>query len=251
LANDECYIGAVGGSRWFRLMVFLCVSCTNENSIKNGGTQPTIQETADGNNSGSPQTGEIRIVSLTLASDEILTALVRLREEHGALDTSSTAKLTLQGLSTSARSADSHVASILGLPAPGASTDKAIEIDSRLPSLVPAHAEPVIANDPSHVILATYNHPSLEKNLRDAGIQTLKFATPTSLAQIESTILRIGNMVGYSIEASCLVDRMRARMARTEARVVAWKQVSGARRHAIRAFAWSYGYTHGQASLLS
>jgi ABC-type Fe3+-hydroxamate transport system substrate-binding protein len=231
-------------------MVFLCASCIPSSVVKATGTEATVQETASGDSASARQTGEIRIVSLTLASDEILTALVRIREERGALDKSKPAKLTLQGLSTSARSADSHVASILGLPAPDAFTDKIINIDPRVPSLIPAHAEPVIASDPSHVIFATYNHPSLEKNLRDAGIQTLKFETPTSLVQVESTIQRIGNMVGYATEAVCLINKMRARMAHTQARLAAWKQTSGAKPHATRALAWSYGYTHGQATLL-
>lgn len=131
----------------------------------------------------------VRIVSQTLASDEMLFAMV-------AAD-------RLVGLSSLARD-------------PKYSNVVAEATAHAAPSIV--SAEDVLRLRPDLVIVATYSRAEVAQTLETTGAPVYRMANLDDLDGIMGTIARLGEAVGEPDAAARIVDRMRRRLAAVEAR---------------------------------
>lgn len=134
-----------------------------------------------------------RIVSLTLASDEWLTALLpRQRFEKDVLGLSLVAKDSRHTKLTAA-----HI---------------------KGKTLVSAHLEPILALKPDLVIVAPYNNPSFLKKLKHMRVQQLNLNTPETFQDLWQNLQRLGAAVGATNEAKELEKRLRSRLAAIQSR---------------------------------
>ena len=130
-----------------------------------------------------------RIVSQTLASDEMLFAMVPPER--------------LVGLSTLCR--DPKYSNVVSEAT--AHTAPAIET-----------AEDVVRLRPDLVIVATYSHAEVVQTLESTGAPVYRMAHFDDIDGIMATIARIGEAVGEPAAAAAIVARMRTRLAAVEAR---------------------------------
>ncbi|MHB1629013.1 MAG: ABC transporter substrate-binding protein [Bacilli bacterium] len=132
-----------------------------------------------------------RIVSLTLGTDEILTALVPLSEIVG-VDYYATQPIWshITGL------VEQHHLRVLG-----SSTGE--------PS-----AEELVKLHPNLILAADYDSPKLIQQLTHLKIPVYEFTSFNSIGSIESHILTIGRMVGYGTRAQAIVHDMQQELAK-------------------------------------
>ncbi len=168
------------------------------------GTGTTVKQTAKNtNNAAFPlvirdDTGRkvviphkpTRIISLTLGTDEILTALVPLSEIVG-VDYYATQPVWshITGL------VEQHHLRVLG-----SSTGE--------PS-----AEELVKLHPNLILAADYDSPKLIQQLTHLGVPVYEFTSFNSIGSIESHILTIGRMVGYEPQAQAIVHDMQQELA--------------------------------------
>lgn len=122
----------------------------------------------------------VRIVSLNLASDEILIDLV---------DPGRIAAFTYLS--------DNPVISNIA--------PRALAVKGKLRAVL----EDVVAFDPDMVILAKFSHADFAKQLTDAGIRTVYLKEFESISGIERTIETIGRAVCEEEKARALIEEMR------------------------------------------
>ena len=131
-----------------------------------------------------------RIVSLTLATDEILLSLV---------DTSRVRAVTyLAG--------DSLWTNVSALA-------------QQVEHTVESDPEQIIALEPDLVLAATYNNPDHVKLLRDAGITVVVVALFDTVGQIAANIRFVAHLTGDEARAEELITAMEERLAAIEAQV--------------------------------
>lgn len=146
---------------------------------------PKVQQALPGPD-GLPQ----RLVSLNLASDEILLALAP-RERITALT----------------YLADDPTFSNV---APQASL---------VSQKVRANAEQVIALRPDLLLLATYTSATVKRLLRESGVPYLELPQYKSVAGIQDNILAVGQAIGAIEPAQAIVATMQQRLAQVRQRV--------------------------------
>ncbi len=131
-----------------------------------------------------------RIVSLTLGTDEILTALVPLSEIVG-VDYYATQPIWshIMGL------VEQHHLRVLGS------------------SMGEPSAEELVKLHPNLILAADYDSPKLIQQLTHLGIPVYEFTSFNSIGSIESHILTIGRMVGYENRAQAIVHDMQQELA--------------------------------------
>ncbi len=127
----------------------------------------------------------IHIASATLATDEMLLALV---------DPGRVAAIT-------ANASD---------PAQSNIVEAAKTIAVKLGT--PLSPEALIALKPDLVFVASYTDAATIKQLQDAGLTIFEFANFNSIKDIENNVLLIGQTVGADAKAKQLVDSMEARL---------------------------------------
>jgi iron complex transport system substrate-binding protein len=156
-----------------------------------------------------------RILSLTLASDEILLSLV---------DPS-----RLVGVTTYA--ADPAVSNVAGMLAGG-------------PPTMTLNAERVISLKPDLVVVANWSDAAVVKQLRDAKLTVYLMASGLSVASIEDKILRLGLLTDASLRATDIVARVDARLAAVADRL---SKVPAAQRLRVMDYA-TWGSAQGRGS---
>ncbi len=130
------------------------------------------------------------IISLTLASDEILVDIVGDREKIAALTYFSTDPL-ISNVAEKAR----------GIPQ------------------VRANLEQVIAKSPDLVILAGHTNPNMRPHLEAAGIKVLVLHEIVSLENIKKNIKMLGDAVCEEGSAKTLVESMERQIADARAKI--------------------------------
>jgi iron complex transport system substrate-binding protein len=125
-----------------------------------------------------------RIVSLTLPTDEILLALV---------PASSIIGVTTFSEDTSVSNVASQAAAI--------------------PNKLTLNVETILSLSPDLVFVADWSKTESVMQLRDAGLAVYLYKSPSTVKEIESRILRIGQVVGEEGKAKALVDGMEKRLS--------------------------------------
>lgn len=136
-----------------------------------------------------------RIVSLTLATDEILVDLV-----------SADRICALTNLSD-----DSGISNI---------TEKAKQVPKR----VKANAESVIALNPDVVIVADWQATELIKTLRDSGIKVYVYKTPNTIEEVKMVIKEIAHVVGEEEKGQKIIVEMDKKLALVKDKVAGISQ---------------------------
>lgn len=127
-----------------------------------------------------------RIVSLSLASDEILYELLNKTQQLSRL----------KGVSTLARDKRySFLAEILK-PTP------------HTVNQIPAQIEPVLKAKPDLIVAAQFNNPKLLHHLKSQQIRFVILSQFSSIADIKSNILMLGEMTGTSAQAQQMIANM-------------------------------------------
>ena len=130
------------------------------------------------------------IISLTLASDEILVDIVHDRKKIAGLTYFSTDPLI----------------------------SNVVEKAGGIPQ-VRANLEQVIAKSPDLVIVADYTNPNIRTHLEAAGINVLVFQEIVSLESIKKNIKLIGDAVCEKAAAKGLVEKMERQIADARAKI--------------------------------
>lgn len=134
------------------------------------------------------------IVSLTLGTDEVLTALLPPSDIAG-IDYFSTDPTY------------SHIAGLVvkdHLHVMGSATGS-------------VNAEEIIAAHPDLVLVADYTNQNVVRQLMNAGIPVYEFTTFNSFANIESHIITLGKIVDQPAKAAALVAHIQAQLAALKA----------------------------------
>lgn len=132
----------------------------------------------------------IHIVSLTLGTDEVLTAMLPGRDLAG-IDYFSINPIY------------SHIVSLVKrehLPVIGSGSGS-------------INAEEIIAARPDLVLTADYTNPKVVKQLQNLGIPVYEFSSFNSFSDILSHILTLGKLVDASAKAKAIVAHIDAQMA--------------------------------------
>ncbi|MCS6927137.1 MAG: ABC transporter substrate-binding protein [Candidatus Binatia bacterium] len=133
-----------------------------------------------------------RIVSLSLAADEILLALAP-PERIAAL---------------TYLADDPRVSNVVAEA-------------RRIPHKVRANAEYVLALQPDLIIVSAYTNAAVKALLRTTGVPLLELGQFASLAAVEQNILAIGQAIGEADKAHALVAMMQRRLQEVRQRVAA------------------------------
>lgn len=134
----------------------------------------------------------VRIVSLTLGTDEILLDLV----------------------------GPERLIAVTYLAATPASSSIADRAELKeIKNTVEADPEQVIALEPDLVFVASFTQGEVVDQLKNAGITVFVVGNFTSIQAMEDNILTIGRLVGESDNAQAIVDDMEAQLAEAEATV--------------------------------
>lgn len=131
-----------------------------------------------------------RIVSLTLATDEILLALV----------------------------APERIAALTYLADDPRFSNVGVEAET-VHGRVRANAEQVIALGPDLVLVSAYTGATTKALLREAGVSLFEFHLDDSLDRVRRNILAVGRAVGEEEHARALVRELESRLERLRARV--------------------------------
>jgi len=131
-----------------------------------------------------------RIVSLTLAADEILLALVP----------------------------PTRIAALTYLADDGRYSNMVVEAQ-RILHKVRANAEQVLVLRPDLIVVAAYTSATTKTLLRETGISLLELSWYDSLAGVQQNILAMGLAVGEADRAQVLVAEMRRRLQELRQRV--------------------------------
>ncbi len=166
-----------------------------------------------------------RIVSLTLATDEILLSLVD--------------PARLIGVTTYA--ADPAVSNVAGRLVSGSQTNSPQAAGPRTLTL---NAETVIGMKPDLVLVANWSDAAVVRQLRDAGLKVYLMASGLSVASIEEKIVRLGLMTGEPGRAADMVAQMDTRLAAVAGTV---SRVPAARRLRVMDYA-PWGSAQGNGS---
>lgn len=129
-----------------------------------------------------------RIVSLTLATDEILLSLVDTARVRGVTYLAGDSMWT-----------------------------NVSEIARQVEHTVQSDPEQIIALEPDLVLAATYNNPDHVKLLRDAGIPVVVVALFDSVGQVAENIRFVAHLTGDEERAEELISAMEERLAAIEA----------------------------------
>ncbi|HYT90517.1 MAG TPA: ABC transporter substrate-binding protein, partial [Gemmataceae bacterium] len=156
-----------------------------------------------------------RIVSLTLATDEMLAELVPIERMAGVTQLAD----------------DPDISNIAG------------RYPASIPRLRDADPERVIALGPDLVCVAPYNTADALKLLERAGLSIYRNEALHSLDEIEAGVRKLGGRVGAAEAAERLVERMQTRR-----RALAQSLANLARRP--RVLFWSGGYTAGKRTTI-
>jgi iron complex transport system substrate-binding protein len=132
-----------------------------------------------------------RIVSVTLATDEILLALV--------------AKGRIAAVTSLA--ADPSVSNVVG---------QVLDIPMKLDQI---NAEVILSLKPDLVFVADWSDASSVKQLRSAGLTVYQIKTPVTVKEIQARIVSIGALVGEEAAARKLNQWMDGRIAAVSAKV--------------------------------
>jgi len=136
----------------------------------------------------------VHIVSLTLGTDEVLTALVAPSDLAG-IDYFSTDPTY------------SHIASYV--------IKEHLKVMGSAAASV--NAEEIIAAHPDLVLVADYTNQNVVRELMNAGIPVYEFTTFNSFANIESHIITLGHIVDQPAKAEALVAHINAQLAALKA----------------------------------
>lgn len=154
------------------------------------------------------------IISMTLASDEILLALVP----------------------------PARIAALTYL-ADDPRFSNVVAEARRIPHKVRANAEQVIALQPDLIIVAAYTSATVKALLHDTGISLLELQRSDTLAGVQQNILAMGQAVGEADQAQGLVAEMARRLQDLQQRV------AGAQRTRVLYYA-AGGFTAGSGTTM-
>ena len=115
------------------------------------------------------------------------------------------------------------------------------KLSAAFPTHLNGEAEPMLAQDPDLVFVASFSLPETRARLADAGVVVLRIDDFDNFADIASNLREIGYALGLDTEAEGLVTTMNATLAdlaRDRARRSGW-----------RLLLWSDGYTAGRDTL--
>ncbi len=157
----------------------------------------------------------VRIASLTLASDEILSELV----------------------------APARIVCLTSLADDPGISNVASFYPKHIPRLRAADPERIIGLNPDLVCVAPFNSADFLKVMERSGLPTYRNDGIFSMADIETSILQLGNKVGEPERARAMVDRMRERR-----QALAERDQKVARRPRI--LYWSAGFTAGRRTTI-
>jgi len=129
----------------------------------------------------------MRIVSVTLGTDEMLFALV---------DPSRLAAITINATDPTQSNVISQA--------------KAIKVQLK----TPLDPEQVIALKPDLVLVASYNNAAALKQLQNAGLPLVEFANFNSIKDIEGNLTLLGQLTGNEDKAALVVGNMESRLAK-------------------------------------
>jgi len=157
----------------------------------------------------------VRIISLTLATDEMLFTLV---DTH-----------RLQGITTFA--ADPEVSNVA-------------EAAARVPRKLDVNVETILSLDPDLVLVADWSDAGPVHQLRDAGVPVFLMASGVTVASIEDKIARLALLTGEAEKGRAMIAGMEARLSLVEQRV---SRLSPAKR--LRAMDYAaWGSAQGRGS---
>jgi iron complex transport system substrate-binding protein len=156
-----------------------------------------------------------RIVSLTLATDEILLSLV----------------------------AKSRLAGVTSFSVDRGLSNVADEADA-VPNKLTLNVETIISLRPDLVIVARWSDPGPVEQLRAAGVPVYLVASGTTVAEIEALIGRLAVLVGEQEKGRAMVAAMEARLAAVATRVA---RVPAGKRLRVMDYA-TWGAAQGRGS---
>ena len=175
-----------------------------------------------GSGCGSPPTPEatessapLRIVSLTLATDEILLDLVPVERIAGVTNLVDDAEIS----NAAGRYPDS------------------------VPRLREADAERIIGLTPDLVCVAPHNSIDFVQLLQHSGPPIFKYEWVNSIDEVEAGIQKLGERVGEPERAHCLAVKMQAKRKRIAERLKGLRERP-------RVLFWSAGFTAGPRSTI-
>ncbi len=148
--------------------------------------------TDDGGSTVTLAARPVRIVSLTMFTDEVLLELV----EPSRL------------LAVTTFAADPAISNV-------------VEKAKAVPQKLAMNVEILVALKPDLLFVANWTEADKVKQLRDAGIPVYLTGTGVTVAQIEEKITRVGLLAGEPGKAKKLVDAMNTRLAAVEKRLAA------------------------------
>jgi len=157
----------------------------------------------------------VRIVSLTLATDEMLLSMVEPRR--------------LQGVTTFA--ADPAVSNVADLAAD-------------IPHKLELNVETILSLGPDLVLVASWNDAGPVQQLRDAGVPVYLMASGLTIASIEQKITRLALLTGEESRGREIIAGMEARLSAVARRVS--NLPPGKRRRVIDYATW--GSAQGRGS---
>lgn len=132
----------------------------------------------------------VRIVSLTLTTDEMLLTLV---DAH-----------RLQGITRFA--ADPAVSNVA-------------EAAAQVPRALDVNVETILSLDPDLVLVADWSDAGPVRQLRDAGVPVFQMASGVTVPSIEDKIARLALLTGESEKGRAVIAAMEARLSAVEQRV--------------------------------
>lgn len=153
----------------------------------------------------------LRIASLTLATDEILSELAPPERV----------------VAVTALADDPGVSNVAG------------RYPKDLPRIHDANPEPIIALAPDLLCVAPYNSADSLELLTRSGLSIERYESAASLDEIEAGVLRLADRIGEPERGRTLVERMRRRRGRIA------EQLQGVSRRP-RVLFWSAGFTSGR-----
>ncbi|HEX3870749.1 MAG TPA: ABC transporter substrate-binding protein [Pirellulales bacterium] len=161
------------------------------------------------------RTAPVRIASLTLATDEILSELVPTK----------------------------RIVCVTNLVDDPEISNVANFYPDQIPRLRDADLERIMAIEPDLVCVASYNSADFLKIMDRAGISLYRNEAYHTLDEIEAGIVALGKCVGEPERAQGVAGRMRSRRAQLADRL---RGLS----HRHRVLFWSAGFTSGQGTTL-
>ncbi len=179
------------------LSAFLCLLCAGLPLCAQQHGYP-LRVTDDTGAAVTLPARPVRIISLTLATDEMLLTLV---DAH-----------RLQGVTTFA--ADPAVSNVAVAAA-------------QVPRKLDVNVETILSLDPDLVLVADWSDAGPVHQLRDAGVPVYLMSSGVTVASIESKIARLALLTGETAGGRAMIAGMEARLAALSSACHGWHRGNG------------------------